>query len=305
MEDLPFTLVDMSYDELMNEIATIDQEDIPSDGESVVEDSDDDFDTGQIIQDVILDPSSDSDSEDGKPLSIVQAKIKASTSGYGSQRDWSKHKSPKSPENFISESGVTEKVKNMESPSPGKIYQLFLDDEILDLIVFQTNLYSQQTSDRPKLTTREEVKTFLAINLLMGLKRLPSYRDYWSTSPEFHDPYISSLMTVKRFSWLLSNLHLNDNAIMPKRGEPGYDKLYKLRPFLNLLSQNFESCMSPTKEVCIDESMIKFKGRSSLKQYLPKKPIKRGYKVWILATKMDIVKNLIFTRENRMILKRV
>jgi len=29
--------------------------------------------------------------------------------------------------------------------------------------------------------------------------------------------------------------------------------------------------------------MIKFKGRSSLKQYLPLKPIKRGYKVWCLC----------------------
>ncbi|XP_047101014.1 serine/threonine-protein phosphatase 6 regulatory ankyrin repeat subunit B-like [Schistocerca piceifrons] len=33
--------------------------------------------------------------------------------------------------------------------------------------------------------------------------------------------------------------------------------------------------------------MIKFKGRSSIKQYLPKKPIKRGYKVWVLADKSD------------------
>ena len=33
----------------------------------------------------------------------------------------------------------------------------------------------------------------------------------------------------------------------------------------------------------IDESMIKFKGRSSIKQYLPLKPIKRGYKVWCLC----------------------
>ena len=29
--------------------------------------------------------------------------------------------------------------------------------------------------------------------------------------------------------------------------------------------------------------MIKFKGRSSLKQYLPMKPIKRGFKVWVRA----------------------
>lgn len=38
-----------------------------------------------------------------------------------------------------------------------------------------------------------------------------------------------------------------------------------------------------SENVSIDESMIKFKGRSSLKQYLPKKPIKRGFKVWTLA----------------------
>jgi len=31
--------------------------------------------------------------------------------------------------------------------------------------------------------------------------------------------------------------------------------------------------------------MIKFKGCHSAKQYLPKKPIKRGYKVWALADK--------------------
>ena len=31
--------------------------------------------------------------------------------------------------------------------------------------------------------------------------------------------------------------------------------------------------------------MIKFQGRSSLKQYMPMKPIKRGIKVWTLADK--------------------
>ncbi len=29
--------------------------------------------------------------------------------------------------------------------------------------------------------------------------------------------------------------------------------------------------------------MIKFQGRSSLKQYMPMKPIKRGTKVWVLG----------------------
>ena len=29
--------------------------------------------------------------------------------------------------------------------------------------------------------------------------------------------------------------------------------------------------------------MVPFKGRSTLKQYMPKKPLRRGFKVWMLA----------------------
>ncbi len=38
-----------------------------------------------------------------------------------------------------------------------------------------------------------------------------------------------------------------------------------------------------TYELFMDEAMLKFKGRSSLKQYMPNKPIKRGIKVWVEA----------------------
>ena len=39
----------------------------------------------------------------------------------------------------------------------------------------------------------------------------------------------------------------------------------------------------PHKEVAVDKAMIKFTGRSSVKQYMPMKPIKRGIKVWALG----------------------
>jgi len=35
--------------------------------------------------------------------------------------------------------------------------------------------------------------------------------------------------------------------------------------------------------MAVDESMVPFKGRSSMKQYIPMKPFKRGYKVWCMA----------------------
>ena len=38
---------------------------------------------------------------------------------------------------------------------------------------------------------------------------------------------------------------------------------------------------NPNKQVSIDEAMIPYKGQSSKKQYLPKKPVKRGFKIWM------------------------
>ncbi|XP_047105107.1 piggyBac transposable element-derived protein 4-like [Schistocerca piceifrons] len=105
------------------------------------------------------------------------------------------------------------------------------------------------------------METFLGLNILMGIKPQASYRDYWRSEPNLHDTFISSMTIVNRFGWLLSNLHLNGNSCMPNA--------YHLSEYVG-----------------VDESMIKFKGRSSLKQILPrKKTIKRGYKVWMLADK--------------------
>ena len=50
-----------------------------------------------------------------------------------------------------------------------------------------------------------------------------------------------------------------------------------------MLRQSFLSSYNPHCENSIDEAMVKFKGRSTLKQYMPKKPIKRGFKVWVRA----------------------
>jgi len=66
----------------------------------------------------------------------------------------------------------------------------------------------------------------------------------------------------------------------PKRDSPKYDKLFKLRPVLDLLNQLFKLAFSLPQYLSIDEMMIAFKGRNSMKQYIQNKPIKRGFKVW-------------------------
>lgn len=50
---------------------------------------------------------------------------------------------------------------------------------------------------------------------------------------------------------------------------------------LTHLPQVFLSVFKPNQNQLVDESMIKFKCRCSIKQYMPQKSIKRGYKVWM------------------------
>ncbi len=108
-------------------------------------------------------------------------------------------------------------------------------------------------------------------------------RSYWSKSWPFSSDNFSSLMSSRRFELILCFLHLNDSETQPQRGAPGFDKLYKIRPLLNILVESFKDCYTPSQFLSVDESMISFKGHLSFLQYRPKKPHKWGMKAWVLA----------------------
>ena len=62
-----------------------------------------------------------------------------------------------------------------------------------------------------------------------------------------------------------------------------HNRLGKVRPLIDHLSSKFSLLYDPSKDVAVDEAMIKFQVHSALKQYIPMKPIKHGIKVWILG----------------------
>ncbi|XP_047103494.1 piggyBac transposable element-derived protein 4-like [Schistocerca piceifrons] len=286
------------------------EEDIPSDISFDSADSDDTNDNSYSLEPttsktILSDSDTSSDSEDECPatISVIRSpetelsqtvtvhQTPSEIADHQSKTDhkWSKTERPDDAPTFFSQCGPSVFIVELGTPSPYQLFGVLLSDDIMDLFLFQVNLYAQQsslTTGKPYVpASMEELKTFLGINILMGIKPLPSYRDYWSSGADLHDSYVSQLMSRRRFRWFLTNLHLNDNSKMAQCGDTNYDKLYKLRPFLERISHNFQKALNPNECMAVDESMIKFKGRSTIKQYLPKKPIKRGYKVWVLADK--------------------
>lgn len=86
-------------------------------------------------------------------------------------------------------------------------------------------------------------------------------------------------MTRSRFKELNRFYHFNENALATQsRDDPTYGRNYKVRPLLTKLR---DACLltEPKERISVDEQMIPYKGKNSLRQYLPKKPKKWGFKV--------------------------
>ena len=154
---------------------------------------------------------------------------------------------------------------------PIDFFELFFTEDLYALIVHQTNLYAQQ------------FKTFLGLTLLMGIVKKNELRSYWSTDPIHHMPVFSAAMTRARYEVIMRFMHFNDNSLSRPRGDPEHDRLHKIRPLINHLSQRFTDVYTPHQNICVDESLIHFTGRLAFKQFIPSKRARYGVKLYKLC----------------------
>ena len=116
----------------------------------------------------------------------------------------------------------------------------------------------------------------------MGLHKVPEMKHCFCADWVLVVPAFVQVFTSKRWHQLWNYLHLadNDDLTMPKKGEQGYDKIWKIKPMFVELVPSFQDHFHIGQNVPVDEIMIKRKGKSPIKQYLPMKPIKSGSKIW-------------------------
>ena len=125
------------------------------------------------------------------------------------------------------------------------------------------------------------------IAIIMWLNDESEYTDYWSNEPMLNAPFISGMMHRRRYEKLSQYVHVSI-AANPDR----MDKLTKVRLFIDLCQQNFPVVYSSSRDVAVDEAMIEFDGRIGWKQYMPKKPVKWGIKLWCLRVEHGVLSRL-------------
>ena len=178
-----------------------------------------------------------------------------------------------------------------ENATAVEYFDLLFTPEIQHLFVVETNRYVAQrldhlftassSKDRWEPVTISEIRAFLGCLIFIGLCSLGDMKDYWSE--ELGQDRIRNVFSYHRFTDIFRFIHCNDNSTAFPKDHESFDKLHKVRPVISLLQKSFQQCWVPHQKNSIDEGMISFTGRSSLKQYMKDKPNKWGFKMWKLV----------------------
>jgi len=176
--------------------------------------------------------------------------------------------------------------------SPTHLFELFFDDKIITLLITESLNYAVYKGFTNTNLSKDKIKCFIGILILSGYNTLPGRRFYWDSSPDMQNIIVRHCMRCDRFEDICRILHCADNSNI------NADKYYKLRPLKNLLQHRFLKHFVPEQELNYDESMIKYFGRHSCKQFIRGKPIRFGFKAWCINTASGYLTNFDFYQGN-------
>ena len=152
---------------------------------------------------------------------------------------------------------------------PLELFSQFFDNDVIDLLVRETNRYAAQCrGDNTWETNRQEIRAYLGFHILMGINKLPEVRDYWANDTRLHYAPIADKISRLRFEEISRYLHFVDNTTLPLRGEEGYQRLQKVQPLIDAIRERCLNKYRPRAENSIDEAMIPFKGIHTETHYL-------------------------------------
>jgi len=148
--------------------------------------------------------------------------------------------------------------------------------EFLKMLESGTEHYRSENFEDVPPVSSEELQTWMGIQLLTGIVELPELNMYWDTKWGVGvDLVKTSCLSRNRFYQISRVFHLDEGV-----GSQTSKKFIKLQ---NLLLTRFQECIKPSKELSLDEAMVHFEGRSSVKVLMPDKPIPEGFKFYCVC----------------------
>ncbi|XP_064116750.1 piggyBac transposable element-derived protein 4-like [Macrobrachium nipponense] len=170
--------------------------------------------------------------------------------------------------------------------------QLFLGVDVISSLCEWTNTRAAYFfRDNPEKTkknfmgkkwndvTVEEMYIFFALQLLMGITKLPRISDYWSQSLLCTGPPVfTTVMSRNRFSQILRFLRFSH----PDNVQPS-QPMTRIQTFFDMVREKSMNVFSPGENFAVDESLLLYKGRLRFRQYIKTKRKRFGLKLFALC----------------------
>jgi Transposase IS4 len=165
-------------------------------------------------------------------------------------------------------------------------FQGLLTPAIVEKIVKATNSYvlnHRETDEDPDSQTRPwrpvnstDIWRYIGCLFYMGYHRKGRHEEHWQESG-----YLNQFLSLTRFQQIHRYFTLRDEFIHPRQENETF--AWQVEPIASTVKENCKAFWRPSSHLAIDEAMIAYRGRTSHKVKLPNKPIKEGYKVWVLG----------------------
>ena len=157
--------------------------------------------------------------------------------------------------------------------------QCFLDPGLIDTFVTSTNLYAISRGAAAWVPlTSAEMWRYLAVRIRQGIVQLPELHHYWEAT--YRDQFIPQPMSRNRFT----ELHRYFHIVPPVPRGHKQTVVEKTAPFYHQCQRLFQQFFVPGGNFTVDETMIRFQGRSLWITVIKGKPEPIGYKMYTVAS---------------------
>jgi len=173
-------------------------------------------------------------------------------------------------------------------------FLLFLSEDILNIIVSETNRKAQAYYDKWNKDNPNKTKVYVCVDsieiqayigLLLILGALHGSKEavdmLWCNDISYSRPIIPAAMSRDRFKQITSFLRFDNFETRQER--KSVDKLAPIRDIFDIFISNCKKSLNPGDHLCVDEQLVPFRGKAPFRVYMKSKPDKYGIKIWALV----------------------
>ena len=204
----------------------------------------------------------------------------------------------------------------IQSTEPTDIFEMMINDEPVEYITTQINLYFKQNTSgkifKPtsrvmrhliksdgELCNSIDIRLYIASLLYRAIIHKPIADMYYTQDRLFETPEFKRILPQKSLVLIESYVQFVDIAELCDT----YSRYAKIEPIHSYLVEPWQSLLTLECEASVDKALLLWKGRLSWKEYIKTKQARFGMKTFVLAEASSgyIRNSIIYTGDDTLI----